>query len=85
MSDFANPLTARIAAFLQGVGIETVACSLPDPCFLPGVEVDHGTLRIDEARLLYPGDLLHEAGHLAVMTAADWAERHGSVGVDMGE
>jgi hypothetical protein len=34
--------------------------------FLPGVAVDRGTLLVDEARLTYPGDLIHEAGHLAV-------------------
>jgi hypothetical protein len=30
------------------------------------VAVQSGTLLVDQARLTYPGDLLHEAGHLAV-------------------
>jgi hypothetical protein len=35
---------------------------------VPGIAIDHGTLLIDKPKLLYPGDLLHEAGHLAIMT-----------------
>jgi hypothetical protein len=34
--------------------------------FLPGIRVDRGGLVVDEARLEYPGDLLHEAGHIAM-------------------
>src|SRR5919202_4911006 len=43
---------------------------VPDS-FLPGLVLDRGGLLVDEARLLYPGDLLHEAGHVAVAPA--WA------------
>lgn len=42
---------------------------IPDSSFLPGIHIEQGELVVDEARLCYPGDLLHEAGHLAVMTA----------------
>jgi GNAT superfamily N-acetyltransferase len=35
---------------------------------LPGIQPIANGLRVDTAALLYPGDLLHEAGHLAVMT-----------------
>lgn len=85
MHRFAEPVTARIADFLRGIGVEVVACDLPDACFLPGVRVDRGRLLVDEARLLYPGDLLHEAGHVAIMPAAERGERHGDVGADLGE
>lgn len=85
MHRFADPTADRIAGFLEEIGVEVHACDLPDACFLPGVRVERGRLRVDEARLLHPGDLLHEAGHLAVMTAADRAERQGDVGADLGE
>lgn len=85
MHTFTDPLTARIARFLQEIGLEVERCELTEPCFLPGVRVERGRVRIDEARLLYPGDLLHEAGHLAVMTAAERAGRQGDVGADLGE
>ena len=60
---------ARIAIteFLDAIGIpcEPVDLSAADG-FLPGILLEGGWLRFDEARLTYPGDLLHEAGHLAV-------------------
>ena len=64
--------------------MEVLARDLPDACFLPGVRVDRGRLLVDEARLLYPGDLLHEAGHVAIMPAAERREREGDVGADLG-
>lgn len=85
MSPFSAPLTGRIAGFLREIGLEVRPADLPGPCFLPGVHVDRGGLRVDEARLLHPGDLLHEAGHLAIVPAGERAERHGDVGADLGE
>ena len=39
---------------------------LDDTCFLPGLKIQENSIRIDKNRLKYPGDILHEAGHLAV-------------------
>jgi hypothetical protein len=69
---FANPLTERLADFVRGIGIDVRPAQLPDPTILPGLDICDGVILIDEERLAYPGDLLHEAGHLAV---ADPAER----------
>jgi hypothetical protein len=69
---FADPLTERLVAFVRGIGIEVRAAALPDKTFLPGLDVRNGAILVDEARLTYPGDILHEAGHLAV---ADPTER----------
>jgi hypothetical protein len=63
---FANPLTARLADFVRGIGIDVRAATLADDTFLPGLEIRNGALLIDESRLTYPGDILHEAGHIAV-------------------
>ncbi|MCW2957245.1 MAG: hypothetical protein JWP18_48 [Solirubrobacterales bacterium] len=62
----------RIVAFLQDVGIPAPVADLPDPdaCFLPGVRVHDGQVLHDPARLTWPGDLLHEAGHLALLPPA---------------
>jgi hypothetical protein len=70
---FADPLTERLVAFVRGIGIAVRATSLPEQTFLPGIDIRDGAILIDEARLTYPGDILHEAGHLAV---ADPAERN---------
>jgi hypothetical protein len=67
--DFHNELTAKIARFLNEIGIQTVSARLISETFLPGVLVAGGKLLVDEERLAFPGDLLHEAGHLAVAPA----------------
>jgi hypothetical protein len=69
---FADPLTEKLADFVRGIGIDVRAASLPEQTFLPGLAIRHGALLVDEQRLSHPGDILHEAGHLAV---ADPAER----------
>ncbi len=67
---FANPLTERLAAFVRGIGIDVRAERLPAETFLPGLDIRHGAILVDEQRLAHPGDLLHEAGHLAVAAPA---------------
>ena len=37
-----------------------------EACFLPGVRLDRGRVQYDQQELTWPGDLLHEAGHVAV-------------------
>ena len=63
---FQNSLTTGIVEFLTAIGIEVVPTRLEGDGFLPGILVEGGRLLVEEARLTYPGDLLHEAGHLAV-------------------
>jgi hypothetical protein len=72
---FANPLTERLADFVRGIGIDVRPTQLPEPTFLPGLDIRDGIILIDEERLAYPGDMLHEAAHLAV---TDPAERNAS-------
>jgi hypothetical protein len=67
---FENGLTGQIADFLNEIGIETLKARLDVETFLPGILVERGKLLVDEDKLVYPGDLLHEAGHLAVVPAA---------------
>ena len=76
------PVAAGLAAiqqFLAEIGLETREAELTQPTFLPGLLIDQGALLLDPARLLYPGDVLHEAGHLALTPAADRATLHGDV------
>jgi hypothetical protein len=63
---FHNELVVKIASFLEEIGIAVEQGSVNDGAFLPGIEVVNGGLVVDELKLLSPGDLLHEAGHLAV-------------------
>ena len=66
---FNDPITDKIGVFLNEIGIPVVGGKVPEDAFLPGVFVEDGGLVVDEAKLRYPGDLLHEAGHLAFATA----------------
>src|ERR1700687_481711 len=68
---FADPLTERLAAFIRGIGIDVRATALPEKTFLPGLDISHRAIPAAEARLAYPGDMLHEAGHLAVTDPAE--------------
>jgi hypothetical protein len=67
---FSNPQTNRIATFVRDIGIDIEAATLPDGTLLPGLEIRGGVVRVDPERLLYPGDILHEAGHVAVTDPA---------------
>lgn len=59
----------RITDFFDKIGLEYHYTTLPDDTFLPGVTVSKGRLLIDKDKLKYVGDLLHEAGHIAVQPA----------------
>ena len=63
-------ITVRIVAFLTEIGIPVVVESLDADTLLPAMTVRDGALVIDPARLEWPGDLLHEAGHIAVTDPA---------------
>lgn len=61
-------LLDRIIRFLLDIGFQIGEIELNQQTFLPGIIVERGNILIDKSKLLYPGDLLHEAGHLAIMT-----------------
>jgi hypothetical protein len=60
-------VTARIVDFLTSIGLDVRTETIQDRTFVPGIVIHHGVLVIDPPQLTYPGDLLHEAGHLAFM------------------
>ena len=80
---FHSPVTSHMAGFLSSIGMEVFPSVLSET-FLPGVTISHGTLLIDETRLIYPGDVLHEAGHIAVTPAARRWKLHQDAGDDAG-
>ncbi len=61
---------AAIVAFLDGIGIPTAAAALDEDTVLPAMTVRDGVILYDPARLDRPGDLLHEAGHIAMTDPA---------------
>jgi hypothetical protein len=63
---FRDPRLSRMAAFLDSVGIEMRAGAIAVPTLFPGSLLSYGSLVIDEAVLIAPGDALHEAAHIAL-------------------
>jgi hypothetical protein len=59
-----------ITSFIKEAGISIEEGIISDNTFLPGIEIINGSLVYDIEKLLYPGDLLHEAGHIAVVSDA---------------
>jgi hypothetical protein len=82
---FSDPVADRIATFIRGIGLSIRRGEIAQPTVLPGIFIDHGALLVDEAQLRFPGDLLHEAGHLAVVPPQRRVAIHGDTGSDPAE
>ncbi len=82
---FDLPVTAQIIEFVRAIGLPVELGEVPHDAFLPGICIAHSGLRIDPARMLYPGDLLHEAGHLAMLSAEQRGLSDGRLPVDGGQ
>lgn len=68
---FKDSILNAITGFLAGIGIEVVPGEISEHTFLPGLKIAAGKIHVDENKLLSPGDVLHEAGHLAVVPVQD--------------
>lgn len=55
-----------ILDFFREIKLPFELTQLGNDTFMPGMTIARGALLIDAEKLLHPGDLLHEAGHIAV-------------------
>ena len=62
-----NLLIAKLLDFISEIGLHYQLEKITEETFLPGIKLRNGVLIVDTEKLLYPGDILHEAGHLACM------------------
>ena len=62
-------LLNKCVRFLNSIGIPVSFRKIDSGSFLPGLLIEQGSIVIDKDALLYPGDILHEAGHIAVVPA----------------
>jgi hypothetical protein len=69
----------RITGFFDRIGLPWAHATLSDQEFLPGIRLEGGVLKIDPDHLRWPGDLLHEAGHLAVLPPSQRGALHGKL------
>lgn len=80
-----NPLTDKLIHFVQSIGLPVRLNEIKNPTFLPGICIENGGLVIDPGKLQYPGDILHEAGHLAVMPPDVRQAMNGDIGAGTNE
>lgn len=73
-----------ICGFLDEIGITVEVAPIPTPGLLPGLAVHRGAVLVDPEAEVFPGDLLHEAGHIAV-TSPELRATLDEVGDDPGE
>lgn len=61
-----HPYLYKSIQFLESIGIRVTEKELDESTFLPGLMLGANTIYVDYSKLKYPGDILHEAGHIAV-------------------
>jgi hypothetical protein len=63
---FSDPLVTKLADFVLSIGIDVRACAIDWKTQFPGLDIRSGAVLVDESQLIHPGNILHEAGHIAV-------------------
>ncbi len=74
-----SDLFSEIVPFIRSIGLEVSEISLNRETFIPGIKIENGELFYDSNILEFPGDLLHEAGHLAVMLPEERRQASGNL------
>lgn len=75
---------AEITRFLDGIGIPVRTGPVEGPTAVPGIAIEAGGLVVDPAGPRHAGDLLHEAGHLALLPPSQRATASGLLPGDLG-
>ncbi|MGH2553136.1 MAG: hypothetical protein ACRDEB_05430 [Chitinophagaceae bacterium] len=70
----ADELFNRCVDFIRDIGIPVHFRAMGDDGFLPGISISHGEIIVDMEKMKYPGDILHEAGHIAIVPANERSE-----------
>ncbi|MCU0324306.1 MAG: hypothetical protein MUF45_03505 [Spirosomaceae bacterium] len=69
----------KILSFLDRIGVLYKFTNIEKECFLAGLFIDKGTLLIDKDKLKHVGDVMHEAGHIALMSPEERQTVSGSL------
>lgn len=77
--------TDAVVQFVRHIGLGLVRATVSEDAFLPGLALRGGVIVLDDTRLRSPGDILHEAGHLAVMAPVRRGQCDGRLVPDGGE
>ena len=89
MEDTANQshertvLFQKITNFIEDIGIKIEAQTIDEDTFIPGILVKDGAIFYDTKKLAHPGDLIHEAGHVALIPASERHTANGNIEEDL--
>jgi len=75
-------IISKFYLFLNSIGIKVIENEFVESSFLPGLKIENGCLIVDRKQLLYPGDILHEAGHIAVVPESERLLLNDNVTID---
>lgn len=78
-------LLPKLSRFLQQAGVPLRLESIEGETFLPGLSIADGTLLVDASRLEWPGDILHEAAHIALTPPSRRPSQGGKLAVSPAE
>lgn len=78
-------LIQKLTNWVQSAGVPVRMGDIAGETFLPGLIIENGTLVVDAARLEWPGDILHEAGHIALAPPSRRASLGGKLSVTPAE
>ena len=76
----------RVVTFLQDIGIRVEKTELQEKTFLPGIKIVASTLLVDPSKEGFcPGDILHEAAHIALTSPEDRKKLGGKLNPEEGQ
>jgi len=76
--------TQVIVGFLTGIGIPVHFDAITTPTAVPGIAIADGGLVLDPTATSHDGDLLHEVGHLALLSPSERATASGLLPAGVG-
>ena len=82
--DLPDERTRAIVAFLTAIGIPVRLGPVTGPTAVPAITIEPGGLVLDPDGGHHAGDLLHEAGHLALLPPSHRATAQGLLDADAG-
>jgi hypothetical protein len=80
-----NEILKRIVDFIRSIEIEVNDGVMWRETLVPGIDIVHGTLLIDETLMCMPADLLHEAAHIALTLPSNRSALDGTAGTSAAE
>ena len=80
-----DDVVATILRFLEEIGIAARPSHADHRGVVPGVHVVNGAIEFNPEAMLYPGDLLHEAAHIAFTPSAERSSLSGRLDTGPGD